>query len=216
MENMAILTCCTGLFMPRTSSVSTEQSQSGVDRILEMQVKADPKAFARCLQEFQIKQEDLKSLVDMPRPPHASGNRMLQNLKDFNSMPFMSKIEYLRTAAKFDHPIEKGNYYVTSTFDDDGYGKRTSICEEHTPPRNREESKPYASIDAETEIGPVLNIEIATIIDVPGIEVQVPSLSSPGYSVWILISRGHERFVNEIHRHNSDIVNYAREGVQLQ
>ena len=61
--------------MPRTSSVSTEQSQSGADRILEMQVKADPKAFARCLQEFQIKQEDLKSLVDMPRLPHASGNR---------------------------------------------------------------------------------------------------------------------------------------------
>ena len=47
-----------------------------------------------------------------------------------------------------------------------------------------------------------------TIIDVPGMEVQVPSLSSPGYSVWILISRGRERFVNEIHRHNSDMVNY--------
>ena len=59
------------------------------------------------------------------------------------------------------------------------------------------------------EIGPVLNIAIATVIDVPGIEVQVPSLSSPGCSVWILISRGHERFVNEIHRHNSDIVNYS-------
>ena len=38
-------------------------------------------------------------------------------------------------------------------------------------------------------------------------EVQVPSLSSPGYSVWILIRRGHERLVNENHRHNSDIVN---------
>ena len=37
---------------------------------------------------------------------------MLQNLKDFNSMPFMSKIEYLRTAAKF--------YYVTTTLEDNG------------------------------------------------------------------------------------------------
>ena len=68
---------------------------------------------------------------------------------------------------------------------------------------------PYASIDADKEIGPVLNIGIATTIDVLCIEVQVPSLSSPGYSVWILISRGHERFVNEIHRDNSDIVNYS-------
>ena len=40
--------------MPRTSSVSTGQSQSGVDRILEMQAKADPKAFARCPQVFKL------------------------------------------------------------------------------------------------------------------------------------------------------------------
>ena len=116
--------------------------------------------------EIQIKQEDLKSLIDIPRLPHASGKRMLDNLKDFNSMPFMSKIEYLRTTAKFYHPIEEGNYYVTTTFDDDGWGKRTSMCKEYTAPRNREDSKPYASIDAEKEIGSVLNIEIATIIDV--------------------------------------------------
>ena len=83
------------------------------------------------------------------------------------------------------------------------------MCKEYTAPRETEDSEPYASIDANQEFGPVLNIGIATVIDVPGIEVQVPSLSSPGYSVWILISRGHERFVNEIHRHNSDIVNYG-------
>ena len=59
------------------------------------------------------------------------------------------------------------------------------MCKEDTAPRNREDSKPYASIDAEKEIGPVLNMEIATIIDVPGVEVHVPSLSSAGYSEWI-------------------------------
>ena len=121
----------------------------------------------------------------------------------------MSKTEYLRTTAKFYHPIEKGNHYVTTTLEDDGWRKRTSMCKEYTAPRNREDSRPYASIDAEQEIGPVLNMRIATVIDVLGIEVQVPSLFSPGYPVWILISRGHERFVNEIHRHNSDIVNHS-------
>ena len=83
------------------------------------------------------------------------------------------------------------------------------MCKEYTAPRNRQDSKPYASDDAEKEIGPVLNIGIATVVDVPGVEVHVPSQSSPGYSVWILTSRGHERFVNKIHRHNSDIVNYG-------
>ena len=81
------------------------------------------------------------------------------------------------------------------------------MCKEYTAPRNGEDSKPCASIDADQDIGPVLNIGIATVMDVPGIEVQVLSPSSPGHSVWFLISRGHERFVNEIHRHNSDIVN---------
>ena len=61
--------------------------------------------------------------------------------------------------------------------------KRTSMCKEYTAPRNWDDSRPYASIDANQEIGPVLNIEIATVIDVPGIEVQVPSLSTSECSV---------------------------------
>ena len=83
------------------------------------------------------------------------------------------------------------------------------MCKEYTAPRNGTDSRPYASIDANQEIGPVLNIEIAAVIDVPGVEVQEPSLSFPGCSVWILTSRGHEKFVNEIQRHNSNIVNYS-------
>ena len=78
--------------------------------------------------EIQTQQEDLESLVDIPRRQHASGNRMLQNLKDLTSMPFVSKIEYLRTKTKFYHPIEEGSFYVTTTLDDDGWGKRTSMC----------------------------------------------------------------------------------------
>ena len=67
--------------------------------------------------------------------------------------------------------------------------------------RKNNAQKPRGSkairIDAENEIGPALNIGIAPVIDVPDIEVQVPSLSSP---VWMSTSRGHERFANEIHR----------------
>ena len=148
-------------------------------------------------------------MVGIPRLPQASGNRMLQNLKDFNLIPFVSNIEYLRTKAKFYHPVEKGNHEITTTLEDDGWRKRTSMCKENTVLRNREDSRPYASIDANQEIGPVLNIGIATVMDVLSIEVQVPSLSTPGCSVWILISRGHGRFLNETHRHNSNIVNYS-------
>ena len=54
---------------------------------------------------------------------------------------------------------------------------------------------------------PILNIGSGLIVDLPGIEVQVPSLSDLWRSIWILTSRDKERFVNEIHRHQQEIVN---------
>ena len=123
MVNMAILTRCTGLFMPRTSSVSTGQSQSGVDRVSGDASQSRPESSRKMSPEIQIIQEDLKSLVDIPRLPHASGNQMLQYLKDIHSLPFLSKIGNLCTTAKFYHAIEKGNYYGTTTHDDDGWRK---------------------------------------------------------------------------------------------
>ena len=53
MEGMKTLTCCTGLFIPRISSVSSEQSQSGVEssleQILERQIRADLKVLEKHL-----------------------------------------------------------------------------------------------------------------------------------------------------------------------
>ena len=81
------------------------------------------------------------------------------------------------------------------------------MCREYTAPRNQKDSRQFESTDANQEIGPVLNIGIATVVDVHGIEVQVPSLGTPERSIWILMSRGREKIVNEIHRHNPEIVN---------
>ena len=53
------------------------------------------------------------------------------------------------------------------------------MCNEYTAPRNREDLRPYVSIYSNQEIGSVLNIVIGTGIDVLGIEMQVPSLSTP-------------------------------------
>ena len=98
-----------------------------VTRLCEKQPEADsgkackgrPESDRRTPREIQIKQEERMPLVDIPRLPLASENRMLQNLENFESMPFMSKIESLRAAAKFYHPIEIGNYFVTTLLDDD-------------------------------------------------------------------------------------------------
>ena len=114
-----------------------------LEQILERQNHSRHESARKTPRELQIKHKDLKSLVEIPRLPQASGNRMLQNLKDFNWMPFMSKIEYLRTTAKFYHPVEKGKHKITTTLEDDGWRKRTSMCKEYTAPRNREDSRPY-------------------------------------------------------------------------
>ena len=141
--NLAILFCCTGLFMPRTSSVSTGS------------LKGKPKQTRKCSQDAprnSNKTRRSQVIGGLPRQQHASGNRMLQNLKNSNSMPFICKIEYLRTTAKFYHPIEKGTYYVTTTLEDDGWGMRIPMRKEYTAPRNRKDSRPYASIDVDKEL----------------------------------------------------------------
>ena len=68
---------------------------------------------------------------------------------------------------------------------------------------------PYASIDAYEQIGPVLNIGFTKDLDVYGIEMQVQSLSNPMYFTWMLISCGYEEFVNELHLHNTTIMNHS-------
>ena len=52
--------------------------------------QSEPESARKMSPDIQIKQDDSKSLVDIPRLPHLSGKCMLQNLKDFNSVPFMS------------------------------------------------------------------------------------------------------------------------------
>ena len=42
-------------------------------------------------------------------------------------------------------------------------------------PRNDKDLMPYASIDAYHQIGPVLNLGLAKILDVYGIQVQIQS-----------------------------------------
>ena len=210
---MTTLTCYTGLFIRRISSVSTEQSQSGVEssleQILERPLRADLKVLAEHPEKFRSSRKNSSLWLIFRDYRQLREAECFQNLENFESMPLMSEIESLRTTAKFYHPVEEENYKITTPLEDDGWGRRTSRCKEYTGPRNQEDSRPYASIDANQEIGPGLNIGIATILDVLGIEVQVPSLSTPERSIWILISRGYERFVNEIHRHNPEPVNYS-------
>ena len=151
MENITILqSCCTKLLNRRISSVPTEQLQSGEKKLLETESgeasQCGPANARRTHMEFRIKEEQIKSLVNFPRLPQASGNRMIQNVP----MSLMSEFEALPTTEESTIHSTK-IFYITTLHEDDGWRRRTSMCKEHTGPRNLKDSGPFASIDANEE-----------------------------------------------------------------
>ena len=56
-----------------------------------------------------------------------------------------------------------------------------------------------------TIIGPVLEVRIVKILDEYGMEVAIPSIVRPVNTSYVVISRGTERFVNEIHDHKEEL-----------
>ena len=55
-----------------------------------------------------------------------------------------------------------------------------------------------------TEIGPVLEVKTFCHLDVHGIEVQIPSTSGNNTNVWVVMSRGQKRYVNELRHKESE------------
>ena len=49
-----------------------------------------------------------------------------------------------------------------------------------------------------TEIGPVLEVKTFCHLNVHGIEIQIPSTSGDNTNVWVVISRGSNRYVDEL------------------
>ena len=99
----------------------------------------------------------------------------------------------------------RGLSVISRSGADDGCGNLTPMCREHPHPRELPGSRCFATINANTQIGPVLNAHISKLCGIHGIEVQFQSLSQPDCSSWILICRGLERFVEESHSYDSEI-----------
>ena len=62
-----------------------------------------------------------------------------------------------------------------------------------------------------TEIGPGLEIKILYHTDVYGIEIQITSKSGDNINVWVVISRGSNRYVDELRYNDPE---YAPESIQ--
>ena len=199
---------CIELFTQRISSVSTGQSQL-VWNVGKNGIREKRKFWtwieSETVQRAENNTEEISSLVKIPRTPLASGNRMRQKLQSFQLLSAKSRLKHVYERAGFYHPVERNKWYQTRPDEDDGWGKITPMCREYTHPREHPDSRCFPTINANTKIGPILMIRMSQVFGIYGLEVQIPSPSRPRYSSWILICRGLEKFVDELHLHDRHI-----------
>ena len=74
---------------------------------------------------------------------------------------------------------------------DNGFGDRTPACREYTHPREDKHFRIYVAIPERTVIGPGIQVHIRQFLGTHGIEIQVPSTTTP--------CRGKNRLVYELH-----------------
>ena len=88
--------------------------------------------------------------------------------------------------------------YRTSDDMNDGFGNPTASCREFSLPRAHQDSVVTLWTQNYAEIGPVLEVNTFCHLDVHGIEIQIPSTSGDNTNVWVVISRGSNRYVDEL------------------
>ena len=82
----------------------------------------------------------------------------------------------------------------------DGFGDRTPACRENTLPREDQNSGIYATRAGQTTIGPVLQAHIFRYLGMSGIEIQIRSTTTKDLASWVVICRGINRYVEELHQ----------------
>ena len=80
----------------------------------------------------------------------------------------------------------------------DGFGNLIASCREYTQSRIHRNCEVKLWIQKNTEIGPVRDAKIICHHGRPEIENQPPSPSGDHTNVWVVISRGQNRFVDEL------------------
>ena len=95
------------------------------------------------------------------------------------------------------HGVAVGRYYRTVLHVDD-FGDRTPACIEYTHLRADSDSRLFAAIRERTIIGPVPQVHIIKFLGKYGIEIQIPSTTSPMQTSWEVVCRGQTRFVEEL------------------
>ena len=102
--------------------------------------------------------------------------------------------------AAFIHEVAVGRFYRTALDMDDGFGDRTPACREYTGLRADSDSRIFAVFEQRTIIGPVLQVHsvMSSVLAFMESEIHIPSTTSPKETLWAVICRGQNRYVEEL------------------
>ena len=147
----------------------------------------------------------MDSLVQTPRRTEgAAGHRLCVYLRQLELLEPEVQFSQIWDSAGFIRRFSVGTLYRTIQDLDDGFGDRIAACREYTFPRDDPESEIKLWIEGHTRIGPVLRVKTTCYLNVHGIEIQIPSTSGTGSRSWVVISRGPNRYVDELQHNDPD------------
>ena len=136
--------------------------------------------------------QEKKSLVFAPRTKAASGNG--------KTIPLTRICEL----ASFWYRVDVGLKYKTILDVVDGFGDFIPACREYILLLLDMNSRVFAAIPGGTVIGPVLEVHIVLLRGKHGLEIKNPSANDPNRTSWVVICRGKNLFVNELHIPNPE------------
>ena len=146
-----------------------------------------------------VSSQEVHSLVCTPRTEPASGNKLRKNLENFELRSTDSQITRISELASFWYTVKAGMHYKTIPDMDDCFGDFTPACREYTHPRADPFSRAYAAVPGGTVIGPVVGVRVEQFLGNHGLEIESPSPNRPETTSWVVICKGKNRFVDELH-----------------
>ena len=97
------------------------------------------------------------------------------------------------------HRVSAGMMCKTRLVEDDGKRQLVPLGREYIHSRANLQSRVFAAIPGRTVIGPVLKVQIVEILGQFGLEIAIPSPHNNETTTHVMITRGTNRFVDEVH-----------------
>ena len=121
------------------------------------------------------------------------GNLLREYEQKFAELPEDQKLTKLCSDAGFLKDVGKGQFFITH--EEEGPGDMQTLCRECTPPRDQETSRARGWIRGNTNIGPVLDVNVYFHQGLYCIDIMVESSFRDRTVSWVRVVNGINKYV---------------------